>query len=155
MPQISLEYTSNLGDAVPASLVLELHRILAEEGGVALEACKTRVRRLDRFAMGDGSDASGFVHLAVQIFPKDPAWKRAIGARLLEALREAFPGRGSAPLTVHIDDSIEPDAYFKDAQPAAPRVSNRERVAAAFAIKAETGSNDALLALCADDLRCP
>ena len=35
MPQISLEYTSSLGDEVPESLVPRLHRILAAIAGVA------------------------------------------------------------------------------------------------------------------------
>ena len=38
------------------------------------------------------------------------------------------------------------------ARKSAPARSRRQRVAEAFAIKAETGSNDALLALCADDM---
>ena len=156
MPQISLEYTSSLGDEVPESLVPRLHRILADEGGVAVEACKTRVTRVDAFVSGDGSEDAGFAHLAVKIFPKDAAWKAQIGERLLEVLCEAFPGRGGAPLTVHIDDSIERDAYFKDAPTdglaSASTRSRRARVADAFAIKADTGSNAALLDLCADDM---
>ena len=154
MPQISLEYTSNVAAERPlGGLMADLHRILSERGGVPLEACKSRARRVDEFVVGGGEAAPGFVHLAVEIFPKTDAWKAEVGSLLLEALTAAFPGRGDAAVTVHIADVIEPSAYFRDPPMQKAPEPPRERVARAFAIKAETGSNQEWLDLCADDIQ--
>jgi ketosteroid isomerase-like protein/5-carboxymethyl-2-hydroxymuconate isomerase len=158
VPHISLEYTANLDNEVAAEgLLTEVHRILSQQGGVPLDACKSRVRRITNFVMGGGDEATGFVHLVVEIFPKDDAWKAKIGPLLLESLKAGFPARGTAPITVHIADDIQTSAYFKDppmkTAPASRSESAREQVAEAFAIKTETGSNQALMNLCADDLQ--
>jgi ketosteroid isomerase-like protein/5-carboxymethyl-2-hydroxymuconate isomerase len=157
MPQISLEYTASLRSARALTQVLaDVHRILSEQGGVALDACKSRIRQIDEFVVGGGEEAAGFVHLAVEIFPKNDAWKAKIGPAILDLLIAAFPARGEAPITVHIADNIQPLAYFKDPPMKTPANTNhspRERVAQAFAIKASTGSNQAIMDLCATDIQ--
>ena len=153
MPQISLEYTTDLVLGTPAkTLVLDLHRILSERGGVALEACKTRVRPVETFFAGGGGDTNGFVHLKVEIFAKSDAWKSEIGGLLLESVTAAFPERGAAPVTVHISDHIERSAYLRDPPMASGTATPRERAAQAFDVKARTGSNQAVMDLCAEDV---
>lgn len=163
MPHITLEVTDDLIDQLDSKSVLaEIHRLLADPGGVPLSACKSRILVHDRWRSAEGSGGPGFLHLAVKILAKSETWKRSMGPALLEALRNAVDGAAAdVQFTVHIDDSIARESYFKHpasgafAPGAAASPSpeaNRRAVLQAFEVKAQNGSNQPLIDLFAEDL---
>ncbi|MCH2170712.1 nuclear transport factor 2 family protein [Myxococcota bacterium] len=159
MPHITLEVTQDLIDRIDTGAAMaDAHRILAGLGGVPMGACKSRVLVHDRWLAAEGADNPGFVHLSVQILPKNESWKRELGPELLGALRRSLrPLDDRIQVTVHLDDSIREDSYFK--YPAtgpfakvAPQEANRRAILDAFEVKAETGSNQALIDLFAEEM---
>jgi len=163
MPHITLEVTDDLIDRLDGKRVLaDLHRLIADQGDVPLEACKSRILVHDRWRSAEGGSRPGYLHLSVKILPKSATWKREMGPALLDALRSAVDGADpDVQFTVHIDDSIAREGYFKHpatgafASDATARTSpdeNRLAILDAFAVKAETGSNQALIDLFAEDL---
>lgn len=113
MPQITLEYSANLpGEIASEELLLALHRILRDVGGLRIGNCKSRVVPAARFLVGEGGGA--FVHLDVRFLEgRPPEVKRSLGEALLAALREAYGACGEGlQITVEIGD-IPRAAYFK------------------------------------------
>jgi len=163
MPHITLEVTNDLVDRLDTKRVLAtIHELLADRGGVPLEACKSRLLVHDRWQSAEGGERPGYLHLTVKILSKSEEWKRNVGPMLIEALRSSVDSvDADVQFTVHIDDSIARESYFKHPAtgafaPAAPTASssdaNRRAILDAFALKAENGSNQALIDLFADDL---
>jgi len=160
MPHITLEVTNDLIERLDSKRVLAtIHELLESQGDVPLEACKSRILVHDRWRSAEGGERPGYLHLSVRILPKSEAWKRSVGPALLEALRSCVDGAGmETQFTVHIDDSIARESYFKHpatgafAADAPSPESNRQAILNAFAMKAENGSNEALIDLFADDL---
>ena len=115
MPQISLEFSANLpGEIASEELLLVLHRILRDVGGVRIGNCKSRVVPAARFLVGEGEAGGAFVHLDVRFLEgRSPEVERALGEALLQALREAYEGCGEGlQITVEIGD-IPRAHYFK------------------------------------------
>jgi len=115
MPHLTLEYTSNVSEPEDMrEVMLKMHRVLNETGGIRLGNCKSRSRRLDTYAVGDGSLDNAFLHLDVRFMEGRPdEVKRAIGNELLQILMESFPGTGlDLQITVEIRD-IMGNSYFK------------------------------------------
>jgi len=115
MPQISLEYSANLpGEIASEELLLALHRILKEVGGLRIGNCKSRILPAARFLVGEGERGGAFVHLDVRFLEgRSPEVKRALGEALLAALLEVYGGCGEGlQITVEIAD-IPRAAYFK------------------------------------------
>ncbi len=117
MPQITLEYSSNVVPPVPAQELLgAIHEMVAGTIGLPIENCKSRRVVRDVFRTGDGGEGGAFVHAEVRILAgRPPETKRELGERLLEYLTGVFrPASESLDLqiTVEVQD-IERDAYFK------------------------------------------
>jgi 5-carboxymethyl-2-hydroxymuconate isomerase len=115
MPQITLEYSANLPGAIASEeLLLALHRILRDVGGLRIGNCKSRVVPAARFLVGEGEAGGAFVHLDVRFLEgRSPEVRRTVGEALLAALREAYGACGDGlQITVEIGD-IPRAAYFK------------------------------------------
>ena len=115
MPHLSLEYTANVSEPDDmAAIMLKMHRVLNETGGICLGNCKSRTRRLDSYAVGDGSPDSAFLHLDVRFMEgRSEATKRAIGQELLQILKQEFPDTNlDLQITVEIRDILA-NSYFK------------------------------------------
>ena len=163
MPHITLEATRDLALQLDADHTLAaLHRVLADQGEVPLEACKSRAVVHDHWRAAGGADHPGYLHLSVKILPKSEDWKSRLGPLLLAVLRDALPEADErVHFTVHIDDSIDRGGYFKhpatgafaaSAPAASTPEANRRAILEAFEIKARNGSNQPLIDLFAEDL---
>ena len=117
MPQITLEYSSNVVPPVPAQELLgAIHEMVAGTIGLPIENCKSRLVVRDVFRVGDGGEGRAFVHAEVRILAGRPAeTKRELGERLLEYLTGVFgPVSESLDLQITVEfGDIERDAYFK------------------------------------------
>ena len=68
MPNISIQYSSNMGGIDFRSILTRVHSLLVEHCDAKPMACKGTIECADEFVIGDGSDASqGFVliHIAL------------------------------------------------------------------------------------------
>ena len=66
MPQITLEYTSNiLEEIVPEEIFLPSHKILVKTADAKLIHCKSKTIRYNDFFIGDGDPNNGFVHMQI------------------------------------------------------------------------------------------
>ena len=117
MPQITLEYTSNIEQPVDADeLMKSVHELVARIVDLPIGNCKSRVNVCNIYRVGTGGTDKAFVHAEVRILSGRPlATKRELGERLLAFLEDYFaPTAGTLELqiTAEIQD-IERDAYFK------------------------------------------
>ncbi len=117
MPHVIVEYTNNLRSTRPLDAVFrDIHTVLSETGGIALENCKSRAVQRRCFLIGDGAAPRGFVHADVRMLEgRSHEVKQAVGARILELLRDAFavlPGTPDSQVTVEVRD-IQRALYFK------------------------------------------
>ncbi|MDH3376091.1 MAG: 5-carboxymethyl-2-hydroxymuconate Delta-isomerase [Gammaproteobacteria bacterium] len=117
MPQITLEYTANIEQAVNfSSLFSSMHQILSELGGVRIQNCKSRAICRDRYLIGDGAEQHAFVHVNVLLVAgRSQEWIQRVGSALLEALEDAFAASKQSldlQITVNFSDMIR-EHYFK------------------------------------------
>jgi len=117
MPQITLEYTSNIGQRVDADELMKgVHELVARIVDLPIGNCKSRVNVCNVYRVGTGGADKAFVHAEVRILSgRPPATKKELGQRLLDFLQDYFkPASESIELqiTTEIQD-IERDAYSK------------------------------------------
>ena len=115
MPHLTLEYSANVPEPDDMrEIMLEMHRVLNETGGIRLENCKSRARCLDSFVVGDGSPDNAFLHLDVRFMEgRSEAAKQAIANELLQVLKDKFlVGNLDLQITVEIRDILA-NSYFK------------------------------------------
>ena len=115
MPHLVLEYTANLGQRDnPRKLMLTLHQVLHKTGGIRLDNCKSRIRSLDAYAIGDGDPDYAFAHLDVRFMAgRSAPVKQQIGQELLAVLQDEFRETLlQIQITVEIRD-IDTGTYFK------------------------------------------
>jgi 5-carboxymethyl-2-hydroxymuconate isomerase len=117
MPQITLEYSSNIEQPVDDGALLgRVHELVSSVAGLPVGNCKSRVNVCDRFRVGTGGADKGFVHLEVRMLSGRPGkTKRELGEKILEFLYRYFtPAAGTLDLqiTVEVQD-IDRDFYFK------------------------------------------
>ncbi|HHS13909.1 MAG TPA: 5-carboxymethyl-2-hydroxymuconate isomerase [bacterium] len=119
MPQIILEYTSNLPDPEEKPLLLSIHRVLQNTASISIENCKSRILKQDRFLIGEGESDRAFVHLQVRFLEgRKEEVKEAVGKRLLELLDLHFQTDSECRLQITVELSdIKRAAYFKRSQP--------------------------------------
>ncbi|MBN1657809.1 MAG: PIN domain-containing protein [Anaerolineae bacterium] len=152
MPQLVLDYSGNVGQEVNFQrLFLALHRVLADEAGIDMAACKSRAVCRDAFAVGEGGVGQAFVHLEVGLLSgRAPEQKRDIAAACLDVLALHYAESLESldlQITVEVRD-MDRQGYVKKAggQAQAPSVAasavvidTNSFVAAAF----NPGSNSA------------
>jgi len=117
MPQITLEYTSNVQNASDwRYLVEQVHKIISTVVGTDIDNCKSRLLEQARYFIGDGSEKMAFVHLDVAILEgRSEVLKQELGNMLLNLLQTTLLPENTQhelQLTVEIRDIIRRD-YFK------------------------------------------
>jgi len=92
MPNISIDYTSNLSQAVKASgLVEALHQAAVETGEFPLWGIRTLARPVDSYRVFDGNAHNGFIQIIVRLAPGRDLDKRSrIAKSLFEAAMAAL-----------------------------------------------------------------
>ena len=66
MPHLTLEYTANVPPPDDlAYMLLSMHKVLSDTGGIKIENCKSRMRYTDTFIIGEGDPLGAFLHLDV------------------------------------------------------------------------------------------
>jgi 5-carboxymethyl-2-hydroxymuconate isomerase len=117
MPQLVLEYSSNIEQRIEASVLLgEIASIVSAAGGIPVEHFKSRLIRREEYLVGDSEGRKAFVHLEAGIFSgRTPDVKRRIGEDCLEYLEEYFsPSAGELSLQVTVEiREMDKEAYFK------------------------------------------
>ena len=117
MPQLTLQYTDNIGAPVDFDLLFsQLHEVLSDVAGIKIDNCKSRAMRLSDFRVGRGEASGAFVHVDVAILAGRPLETREkIGRHMLEALRAAYArplDELDLQITVEVRD-LQKDLYFK------------------------------------------
>ena len=117
MPQIRMEYSSNISQKVDSAVILaELVSVISAAAEIPVVHFKSRLLRREEYLVGEGGERDAFVHLEVGIFSgRILDVKRRIGEDCIEYLEEYFsPSAGelSLQITVEIRD-MEKEAYFK------------------------------------------
>jgi 5-carboxymethyl-2-hydroxymuconate isomerase len=117
MPHLTLEYTANVPPPDDlAYMLLSMHKVLSDTGGIKIENCKSRMRYTDTFIIGEGDPLGAFLHLDVSFLEgRADDIKTAIGNELMEILKQHFFKAIESlklQITVEIRD-ISPNYYFK------------------------------------------
>ncbi len=116
MPHLTLEYTNNLD--LPAdtnAVLLALHQVLQDVGGINIANCKSRLYPLAHFFIADNQRDEGFVHLdIVFVRGRSDAVKAQISQQCLDILKAAFLPMAQIPvqITVNVGD-IPLEMYSK------------------------------------------
>lgn len=115
MPQIKLEYTSNIKiELDKEQLLLQIHKSISESG-IDINNCKSRLIKIDDFLVGENK-LNKFVHLEVKILEgREQSVKNEIGNNLLNLLSDYFKEAGnnkSLQITVELMD-IQKNSYYK------------------------------------------
>jgi len=117
MPNIVLEYTSNVTEAIDfAMLFASIHQILHETGGIKLDNCKSRAIAIEQYHIGDGHPSNAFVQLSIAFLAgRRNDVKQQLGDACLAQLKRFYAksrSRLDLQITVEITD-IQRENYFK------------------------------------------
>ena len=117
MPQITLEYSSNIQDVIDfKQLFSAIHNVIHTSGGILIENCKSRAICHETFFIGQGDTMNAFIHLEVQwLEGRSTELKSQIGDELLGLLRKYYQKtmeQQNLQITVHII-VINRSSYFK------------------------------------------
>ena len=117
MPQITLDYSANVLDAVDVSLLAQIHTCVSTTIDCPINTIKSRIMRIDDFLIGDGLPQDGkeqaFVTLWVQVMPGRTTQSREMLANKLKQLLDDYFIESSAKLALQIRISLtELDAEF-------------------------------------------
>ncbi len=117
MPNIRLEYTSNISESINFSeLFSSIHSALHETAGIRLDNCKSRATRIDEFYIGDGHPSNAFVQLSIRFVEgRSSETKTKVGNQCLALLKQFYQksvARMDLQATVEICD-IHLEEYFK------------------------------------------
>ncbi len=116
MPQLTLEYTSNIKlDIETSNLFPYLHTLLVDKAKAKLKDCKSRWAKLDNYLVGEGSLGAGFIYLQIQLIKgRSAEVRKEIGRKACQILEEAFQTeikRAKPQIRVQIKE-IDADFYF-------------------------------------------
>ena len=118
MPQITLEYSSNIKQSVNFPELFSLvHQNLHQVGGIHIEHCKSRAIKCKRFCVGNGDSHNAFIHLQIRLLQspdRTEEFKQQVGQTTLELIKKYYqPSCDSHALqiTVQVDDL--PLSYYK------------------------------------------
>ncbi len=95
MPQIKLEYTSNIIEKNFTELFEQLHEILVATLPTKMDACKSRAIKLDNYLVGYGGASTAFVYCSIRVLP----------GRTDEVLAKAMQ-QAQALLAKHFSESL-------------------------------------------------
>ena len=105
MPQISIEYTANIGSGFDAQgFARTVHDLLVEHADASLANCKTRLVEHERFLIGDGSPRNAMIHLDLRILPgRSDEQKRRLGEAAIAALEAATADAADLDLQLTVE----------------------------------------------------
>jgi len=117
MPNILLEYTSNVSESIDFSeLFTDIHKVLHEVGGINLDNCKSRASEVAYYHIGDGHPSNAFIQLSVAfLVGRSKDIKQQIGSECLACLKRFYEkslARLDLQITVELAD-IQRENYFK------------------------------------------
>ena len=115
MPHVTLEHTAGCGAEVDfAGLLPRLNRVVADTLGTAIDNCKARVLRLERYQVGERRPGTEFVHVDLLVLEgRSDRRRRATADAVLSLLCETFAADGDTlQITVNVRD-IERAVYAK------------------------------------------
>ena len=114
MPQIELEYSSNVPEVNFSDLFREIHLAVHEIAGIRLQNCKSRARVAEQYFIGNGEVDNAFVHLQIRFIEgRTATTKQAVGEQCLSILKQCYGVSIAAmQITVVVDDLLR-DFYFK------------------------------------------
>jgi 5-carboxymethyl-2-hydroxymuconate isomerase len=111
MPQIVLEYSSNIDLTDEMSVLAKIHQILNEVGKINLNNCKSRIIEQSRYLVGNGNPINAFVHLEIAFMEgRSDELKKIIGDEILNYMKTVIIK--GVQITVHITDLLR-NSYFK------------------------------------------
>jgi 5-carboxymethyl-2-hydroxymuconate isomerase len=116
VPQITIEYSANLGTAFQArSFARRVHDHVVATIDTQLASCKTRLVELQETVIGDGSNDNAMIHVDLRILSgRSAEQKRQLGESVMAELGDAVgkPAHLNLQLTVEIRD-LDRDHYHK------------------------------------------
>ena len=117
LPQILLEYTANLSKPIDlGSMINELHNEIQNLCDVESEKCKTRVKVLNNFFIGQNQEDKAFIYLEIRIFEgRTQETKKVLAKSAINLIENSFAiniKKFSIDITIQIID-INKANYFK------------------------------------------
>ncbi|AVZ72632.1 isomerase [Streptomyces lunaelactis] len=90
MPQITVDYSASLESSFDRrAFALALHPLIVETIDSKIEACKTRIRRVEETVVAAGAPDDAVIHIGIAVLPgRTPELK----ARLSEAVLDLVAG---------------------------------------------------------------
>lgn len=106
MPQITLEYSSNLkGEMDFSSLFRNLHATIFATLGISMLNCKSRAVERNKFYIADGNPGHAFAHLEIKILAgRSPEELTPLGKAALELLQYFY---GDTAVGLNFQPSVE------------------------------------------------
>lgn len=93
MPQLTLEYTSNL-EFDTQELLGKLHTALVSTGAIQMKGIKSRAIRITEYRIADGNPEYAFVHVNLSIREGRPiSVQEEISHRIMDVLKARFGDR--------------------------------------------------------------
>ena len=88
MPHQIIEYSANLEAHLDIEALVEnMHQAAVAIEALPIGGIRTRAERRDVYRVADGHPDNVFINVTLRIAPRPPEVKRAVGERLLEALK--------------------------------------------------------------------
>lgn len=116
MPQLILEYSSNIAQLDAKKTLLAINKTLVDSSDtIQEEAIKARAYQADIFAVGTKPDHRGFMHIELGLMPgRDASTKKHIAENLVKTLQMMLPRQHELEVqfTVNIYD-LDAEVYTK------------------------------------------
>lgn len=92
MPILNFEYTDNLKiDSKTKSFLLSTHEILVKEIKTDLRTCRSSIKKISDYVIGDGDSKNAYIILHIQMLPgRTDDIKNNTGKILLEKIHRDF-----------------------------------------------------------------
>ncbi|MEG1452786.1 5-carboxymethyl-2-hydroxymuconate Delta-isomerase [Brevundimonas sp.] len=87
MPQITLEHSTHFDTADYRALALEIHQLCVTHVGATIQACKTRIVRVENLIIADGAPEQAMVHCDLRILSGRTQEQKTA---LVEAVQQAL-----------------------------------------------------------------
>ena len=115
MPQITLEHSTHFDTTDFRALALEIHQLCDTHVGATIQACKTRVIRVENLIIADGAPEQAMAHCDLRILSgRTQEQKTALADAVQQAmLKHLIQYDGPRQISVEIGNLDKPN-YRKD-----------------------------------------
>lgn len=116
MPQIFLEYTSNIIGINFHEILAEIHNILSNKLPTDINSCKSRIIKHENYLIGDGNINNALVNIDISVLPgRKEELLSSIANEIKEVIKFLFE-RNNISLILQICISIKnlPSIYCKE-----------------------------------------